>query len=136
MCAGELMDDRTPRVSDGRHAQCVSWRASLGRGTPPPVHPARAARLARALQSEFGSNRSSNAFELTTHANNPHVEADRPVQKPTRLLTAHSCRVCGVPIVARRRNGFCSDTCRLRHQRARLEALFARILPDDPGRAE
>ncbi len=64
------------------------------------------------------------------------LEPDRPAQKPTRLLRAYSCRVCGVPLVGRRRNGFCSDTCRLRHQRAGLEQLFERLLPDDPGRAE
>ena len=29
-----------------------------------------------------------------------------------------SCRVCGQPIAARRRNGFCSDRCRLRASRA------------------
>ena len=66
----------------------------------------------------------------------PDLEAERPVQKPSRVLRDHSCRLCGVPIVGRRRNGFCSDTCRLRHQRARLEELLGRVLPDDPGRAE
>ena len=66
----------------------------------------------------------------------PDLEADRPAQKPSRVLIAHSCRLCKVPLVGRRRNGFCSDTCRLRHQRARLEELLERALPDDPGRAE
>ena len=56
-------------------------------------------------------------------------------RSPTRLCEA-GCRACGHPIASRCRNGYCSDVCRLRHQKARRASLLDRLLPDDPGRAE
>lgn len=58
----------------------------------------------------------------------------RPSDSPTRLLTG--CLVCGQTVPGRRRNGYCSDRCRLRHQKVRQAELVRRLLPDDPGRAE
>ena len=55
-------------------------------------------------------------------------------QKPTRVC--RGCLGCGHTVPARGRNGYCSDVCRLRHQKIRRAALLARLLPDDPGRAE
>ena len=57
------------------------------------------------------------------------------VESPTRVCVAY-CRTCGDPLFGRRRNGFCSDVCRLRGQKARRAELLERTLPDDPGRAE
>jgi predicted nucleic acid-binding Zn ribbon protein len=39
----------------------------------------------------------------------------------------HSCRGCGKPIGGRRRNGFCSDRCRMRDRRA-LNAKRRRMM--------
>lgn len=43
---------------------------------------------------------------------------DRPAGGRTSALAGPSCRVCGGPIRGNRRNGFCSDRCRLRASRA------------------
>ena len=53
---------------------------------------------------------------------------------PNRLL--RGCLACGAPVPGRRRNGYCSDRCRLQHQAQRRAETLARLLPDDPGRAE
>ena len=59
--------------------------------------------------------------------------ASRPSVNTTRTSGSEgrSCRVCGQPITGRRRNGFCSDRCRLRAGRAakrkRLERALANI---------
>ena len=39
-----------------------------------------------------------------------------------------SCRVCGAPITGRRRNGFCSDRCRLRSDRTAKRKRVERAL--------
>ena len=56
-------------------------------------------------------------------------------QKPTRLSRG-MCRVCGGAIAGRRRNGFCSDRCRLQWQRARRAALLDQMALNDPARAK
>ena len=43
---------------------------------------------------------------------------------------------CGEPVLRRRRNGFCSDRCRLAHQKSRRAELLEQLVLDDPGRAE
>ena len=52
-------------------------------------------------------------------------------QEPTSGSEERSCSWCGQEIAGRRRNGFCSDPCRLRARRAakqeRLEAGLASI---------
>ena len=58
----------------------------------------------------------------------------RGVQKPTRVSTG--CVACGQPVPERRRNGFCSDACRLAHQKSRRAELLEQLVLDDPGRAE
>ena len=50
----------------------------------------------------------------------------------SRLL--RPCPAYGQPVRGRRRNGYCSDACRLRPQKARRAELLERILLDDPGR--
>ena len=55
-------------------------------------------------------------------------------ESPTRVC--RGCLDCGQPVPERGRNGYCSDPCRLRHQKARRVDLLERLLPDDPGRAE
>ena len=52
------------------------------------------------------------------------------------LSRRRACLACGQAVPGRRRNGFCSDGCRLRHQAARRAELLERLLPDDPGRPE
>ena len=58
----------------------------------------------------------------------------RGVQKPTRL--SMGCLGCGQPVPGRRRNGFCSDRCRLAQQKTRRAALLEQLALDDPARAE
>ena len=59
----------------------------------------------------------------------PH--SDQRVGARTSASSGPSCRVCGGTICGRRRNGVCSDRCRMRAQRAeraaRVEALLAEI---------
>jgi endogenous inhibitor of DNA gyrase (YacG/DUF329 family) len=42
-----------------------------------------------------------------------------------------SCKICGSPVRGRRKNGFCSDRCRMTDRRSRLsgerQALLARF---------
>ena len=49
----------------------------------------------------------------------------------TSALEAQPCRLCGKEIQPRRRNGFCSDRCRMRfrrgEERKRLEKLFENV---------
>ena len=54
------------------------------------------------------------------------TSASRPAGNTTRTSASagRSCRVCGAQITGRRRNGFCSDRCRLRASR---EAKRARV---------
>ena len=72
---------------------------------------------------------------VTVQGGKPVSGREVPSQKPTRLSRV-MCRVCGGAIAGRRRNGFCSDRCRFQWQRERRSALFDRMVPDDPGRAE
>ena len=55
--------------------------------------------------------------------------ADR--QKPTSASEVRSCNWCSRDVKGRRRNGFCSDRCRLRASRAwkqeRIEEVLASI---------
>ena len=56
---------------------------------------------------------------------------DRRVDTRTSASSAASCRWCEGAIRGRRRNGFCSDRCRMRARRteraARVQALLAEI---------
>ena len=64
------------------------------------------------------------------------LRVDQDEQAPETTLcrvSSRICRTCGGPVAGRRRNGFCSDRCRLQQRRA---DFLQRILPDDPGRAE
>ena len=58
-------------------------------------------------------------------------EPDRRGEPRTSASLGPSCHVCGGAIRGRRRNGFCSDRCRMRARRAgraaRVEALLADI---------
>ncbi len=58
-------------------------------------------------------------------------EDDRVAEGQTSAFSGCSCRQCGGPISGRRRNGFCSDCCRLRHRRAarrnRIDALLTTL---------
>ncbi len=45
-----------------------------------------------------------------------------PNTSRTSACQRPSCRQCGGPIRGRRRNGFCSDRCRLRVRRAAVRA--------------
>lgn len=46
----------------------------------------------------------------------------------TSVSAGRSCRVCDAPITGRRRNGFCSDRCRLRAGRAAKRKRVQRAL--------
>lgn len=65
---------------------------------------------------------------------------DEPTPPPSRQVAEESrtsgfgtpsCRQCGRPVGGRRRNGFCSDRCRMQQRRLeraeRRHELFARI---------
>jgi hypothetical protein len=58
-----------------------------------------------------------------SHANGPdvHPPKDRGPQTRRQVLERHPddrlCRRCGGPVRGRRRNGYCSDKCRLAHRR-------------------
>lgn len=71
--------------------------------------------------------------------------ASRPGESPPSDSTAPtrtsgsigtSCRVCGAPITGRRRNGFCSDRCRLRSDRAAKRARLGKELTEMERKVE
>ena len=72
---------------------------------------------------------------------NPHVEADRPAESVRTLFSGTLCAGCDRAFTPTRSDQrHCRPGCRkLAARKAisqRFEELFARILPDDPGRAE
>ena len=60
-----------------------------------------------------------------------HADPERGSEARTSASSAASCHWCGGAISGRRRNGFCSDRCRMRARRAeravRVEGLLADI---------
>jgi hypothetical protein len=57
--------------------------------------------------------------------------AERHPETRTTGLDGKSCRRCGEPVKGRRRNGYCSDRCRMRDRRenqaARVNGLLTTI---------
>lgn len=54
-------------------------------------------------------------------AQDPEIQVteDRGLESRTTGAAGQSCRRCGAPIKGRRRNGFCSDKCRMKDRRER-----------------
>ena len=57
-------------------------------------------------------------------------DSGRTVESRTSASAGPSCSECGDSITGRRRNGFCSDKCRLRTRRAERTARFEELLED------
>ena len=60
------------------------------------------------------------------------TSASRPAGNTTRTSASagRSCRMCGAQITGRRRNGFCSDRCRLRASRVAKRARVGEELAE------
>jgi predicted nucleic acid-binding Zn ribbon protein len=62
------------------------------------------------------------------------IVVEHALETRTTGSEGQSCRRCGGPINGRRRNGYCSDRCRMRNRReqnrARLAALLQRLEDD------
>ncbi len=74
-------------------------------------------------------------------ARSPAREADRPSESVRTLFLTTVCPGCGQSFCPTRRDQrHCRPSCRkLAARKAisqRMEAVFERVLPDDPGRAE
>ena len=54
----------------------------------------------------------------------------------TSVSAGRSCRVCDAPITGRRRNGFCSDRCRLRASRVAKRARVGEELAEMERKVE
>ena len=54
----------------------------------------------------------------------------RRVEARTSASSGSSCRECGGPIPGRRRNGFCSDRCRMQARRAERASRVLACLTD------
>ena len=84
---------------------------------------------------------SDTATEAAERASEPRASSSRPGEplravSPDTTRTSRSggrcCRVRGLPITGRRRNGFCSDRCRLRAGRAARREQVEAALHLDP----
>ena len=66
------------------------------------------------------------------------LSASRAAGNTTRTSASagRSCRMCDAPITGRRRNGFCSDRCRLRASRAEKRKRLERALANLERRME
>ena len=62
----------------------------------------------------------------------------RPAGNTTRTSgsAGRSCRVCGAPITGRRRNGFCSDRCRMQASRVAKRARVGKELTEMERKVE
>lgn len=59
------------------------------------------------------------------------MKSSRPIRATTSRTTgsdAPTCRQCSGPIRGRRRNGFCSDACRMRNRRADERLRLAQLV--------
>ena len=66
------------------------------------------------------------------------TSASRPAGNTTRTSASagRSCRMCGAQITGRRRNGFCSDRCRLRASRVAKRARVGEELAEMERKVE
>ena len=80
---------------------------------------------------EAGTTERPSQGPSSPSGSNDPLSGDRLLGTRTSASERRLCLDCGKPITGRRRNGFCSDRCRQRANRAakqdRLEAALARI---------
>ena len=82
----------------------------------------------------MATTKNSKSPERPKGRNQGSDQADTPFSRPpgsttrTSASAGRSCRVCGSPIAGQRRNGFCSDRCRLRAGRAAKRKRVQRAL--------